>query len=501
MRFNPETLKGKRDRLDEVLRIPGLVERVVARHVRGAAKVTRIPRVWEPGGGASLFRVEAEGGTYFLKAKHQSVAVESRLECEAAFSATPSLRNEHEFLRELAGPAVPAVRFYEEAESFCFLAVEWLDPFDAGLDRLDPPGILAVWERIEGDVRDLFARGIVHTDVHEHNLRFRGERPVLCDFEEARRLVQDVPFERSLDYEGRNRYGDVGRFPDGKGAIEGFTCLVRLRRVLQERARRCLPEWLGGLKFDCECPYNLDPLQAPDDRIYQSVSCGGLVLPGQRGPGDRRFSLLEYVLLKAAVRGGPVTHLDVGCNLGTFCVRAASLPFVERSVGVDAHEDYVRAARVLAFLSDAGRASFHRRTCGVDRIAGPLGPFDVISMLSVYHHVADRDAFLDDVAAGSPRFLLAEFAVQDRYYPDRGTVSAEIEHVRSRLGFADARVVAASPDYGRPLVLFARRRIARLDRVVGRLICSRFAWIARAALAVADRWVGSAGRRAGGGDA
>ena len=500
MRFNPDVLKRKKDRLDEVLRIPGLVERVVARHVRGEAKVTPIPRVWEPGGGASLFRVEAEGGVTFLKAKHESVTVESRLECEAAFSAAPSLRNEHEFLRELAGPAVPAVRFYEEAESFCFLAVEWLDPFDAGIERLDPPGVLAAWERIEGDVRDLFARGIVHTDVHEHNLRFRGERPVLCDFEEARRLVQDVPFEQSLDYEGRNRYGDVGRFPDGAGAIEGFTCLVRLRRVLQERARRRLPEWVRGLKFDCDCPYNLDPLQEPDERIYQSVDCGGLTFPGQRGPDDGRFFLLEYVLLKAAARGGPVAHLDVGCNLGTFCTRAASLPFVERSVGVDAHEEYVRAARALAFLSAAGRAAFDQCLCGVDRIAGRLGRFNVISMLSVYHHIADRDAFLDDLAACSPEFVLAEFAVQERYYPERGTVGAEIEHVRNRLRFADARVIATSSDYGRPLVLFARRRVTRFDRVAGRLIYSRFLWLARAALAVGVRCVGSARGRRGGRD-
>jgi tRNA A-37 threonylcarbamoyl transferase component Bud32 len=224
MLFDPESLQNKMHFLDAVTFMPGLADNVVARHLLRPFQVVRLPRVWEPGGGATLFRIDSTQGAFLLKVKHRTVWVESRLECEPDYIRKPSLENEYEFLRIMAGAWAPQVLFFDEQDAFQFLAVEWLESFDLAISKMAAPALLDVWEGIVDAVQKLYERGIVHTDIHEHNICFRNGRPVLCDFEEARYLRQEVPFEESLDFAGFNKYGNVGEFPLRIGVSPGATC-------------------------------------------------------------------------------------------------------------------------------------------------------------------------------------------------------------------------------------------------------------------------------------
>jgi len=244
MLFDPEAIENKRRFLDLALAKRDLVERVVARHMSGRFELATIPRVWEPGGGATLFRIKSSAGTCLLKVKHHDVWVESRLESESCYQRKPSLANEHDFLTRLDALGlcwVPKVIFWDEADSLQFLALEWLSPFSESAKNMAIDALLGSWRQLGAITRELFNLGIVHTDIHEHNLCHRDGTVVLIDFEEARLLQQALPYEQSLDVVGVNCYGNVGEFPGGGGAEDGLTCLARMRHVYQNLVRKRLP--------------------------------------------------------------------------------------------------------------------------------------------------------------------------------------------------------------------------------------------------------------------
>jgi len=490
MIFAHDIIEKKQHQLDSVLAFPDLIESVVAHHQKGPFTLVPIPRPWSPGGGSTLFRIETCNGHLFLKIKHREVLVESRLESEATFSPLSSLKNEAHFLEVLTSPDVPALCFYEEQDDYCFLATEWLEPFREGVAHLSLDQLMSSWRQLNNFCKQLFARGIVHTDLHEGNLCFRNGQLVVCDFEEARYLAQDLSFERSLDVCGENAYGNVGSFPAETGVgPPGLTCLHRLKGVFFSLIRNKLRTHLTECNFDQECPFNLDALQQPDDRIYQSIDLAGVRIAGHRPGKDLRKGILNYFLLRAALRlGRPVRHHDLGCNIGMFCLSAASSPWVASSLGLEAFVPYVVAARALMFLSSRECCEFQEFICGRDRLSAVADgqPADLCTMLSVYHHVAARDAFLDDLAGCRPKWLLAEFADQARYYPQRGSLPGEIEYIRSRLGYRLAETIMLSPDYRRPLVFFSDRPLSILDRGLLKLLklgggARLFDWLIRKA--------------------
>lgn len=477
MIFSSHIIDLKTVYLDGINSHPDLLERVVTDNLQGPVTYTPLKRYWEPGGGASLFLVSATDLTCFLKVKHRSITVESRLESETNFIPLPSLTNEAQMLTQIGSPHVPKIIFHEERGEYSFLALEYLKPFDAAVSAMDAAGLLAAWETLETFVRQLHAGGIAHTDLHEGNICFRGDEIVVCDFEEARMLRQDLPFEESLDFCGCNRYGNVGEFPaeTGKG-ISGLTCLIRLREVFCELIRQRLQAFLTECRFDQSCPFNLDELQEEDLRIYQSVNIGGITVTGQRPMRDTRKNILRYFLYRQWQKAGrDIRYLDLGCNLGTFNFLAAEQSFVTESVGLEAFSRYIDAANCLRFLTDARKVRFRQFVCGetsFDEI-GYTGT-DLCTMFSVYHHIAARAQFLAAVARYRPGVLLAEFATQERYYPERGSVEAEIEFVRGQLGYRHAVILQNSPDYGRPVVLFADEYPSFIDRVFMFLSRSRF---------------------------
>jgi hypothetical protein len=471
MLFFKEALDNKMNHLDGILSRPELLVEVVKDHLGPMWEFSRINRFWEPGGGSTLFRLSDGTKNCLLKVKHHSVFVESRLESESDFMRVPSLRNEHDFLQKLLSDLTPLVVFYDERDEYCFLALEWLETFSIAVERLAADELMMAWDRLESFVRSLYQQGIVHTDIHEGNICFSGNSPVLCDFEETRYLLQDVAFEDSLDYQGKNRFGNVGDFPasTGKG-IGGLTCLDRLRKVFRKEILAKLPAFLESCNFDGGCPFNLDELQEEDRRVYQSIAVGDIRVSGQRPEYDTRKEVLRYFLRRLSRRFGPVSHLDIGSNMGMFCFCAAELPFVQLSTGLEAFSTYVVAADLLKFLIDTRKVRFRKFVCGKNALDDIDGRVDFCTMLSVYHHIADKDRFLDDLVRKRPHAVLAELATQERYYPERGDVWREIQYIKERLRVPFAHHIMFSRDYHRPMVLFSHDSLSLYDRIMLRLL-------------------------------
>jgi SAM-dependent methyltransferase len=215
-----------------------------------------------------------------------------------------------------------------------------------------------------------------------------------------------------------------------------------------------LPALLAECRFDDGCPFNRDELQESDPRVYQSIAMPGLRVRGQRPLHDPRLPVVEAVL-NVAARDGKIRFLDIGTNLGRFCFMAAALPFVESAVGLEAFAPYVRCANVLRFLAGNDKARFETFICGEQDLTKLVPRVDFVIMLSVYHHVANKQALLREFRQLGVRYLVAEFATQDRYYPERGNTAKELDYVQATTGLDHRFVIGRSRDYKRPLVLFS----------------------------------------------
>ncbi|MBI3769877.1 MAG: glycosyltransferase [Deltaproteobacteria bacterium] len=461
MQFNPIALENKQRHLDAILADPARLTRVVRALVADVAcELTPLARPWEPGGGATLFKVTTPSTTYFLKVKHLAVTVESKLEVEPAFSSEPSLRNEHRFLVRLAGlPLVPAVHGYVEDGDHAFLLLEWLTPFDAVVPMLGPAAFTEVFAHVEAAVHALYERGIVHTDLHEKNILFRGETAVLADFEEARDLRQAEPFAQSLDAVGKTAYGDVGEMPAGEDRVAGFTCLARLRAVFVDLVRARLEPLIKSCNFDSSCPFLTALDHGKDERVYQSIQIPGLAIAGQRPVDDPRIPIIARVAARLFDR--PYTHLDIGSNVGMFNVAMARQPHVRRSIGVEAFDKYVELSKALAFLAGIEKVAFHCAVCGEDSLAARLAGehVDFVTIYSMYHHIRNKERFLADLAALAPTYVMLEMASQPECYDGRSW-QAEIEGISRGLGMPFGQVLGQSADYQRPIVLLSKVPIA-----------------------------------------
>jgi hypothetical protein len=222
----------------------------------------------------------------------------------------------------------------------------------------------------------------------------------------------------------------------------------------------------------------LDALQEEDSRVYQSIDVAGLTIAGQRPLRDTRMNVLRYFLFREwQRRGRAIRHIDLGSNLGSFCFVAVGCSCVDESIGLEAFDSYVDAAEALCFLGGFNNVSFRRFVCGEASLSDVGGAdSDVCTMFSVYHHIADRDTFLEDLSCHKPAILLTEFAVQERYFPERGNVVAEIEYIKFKLGYCYAQILLHSQDYKRPIVLFSDEKITWLDRIFMKL--SNSMWFA-----------------------
>lgn len=461
MQFNPLALENKQRYLDAILADRARLMRVVCALVAGApCEITPLARPWEPGGGATLFRVTTATMTYFLKVKHLAVTVESKLEAEPAFSSEPSLRHEHRFLVRLAGlPFVPAVHGYVEDGDHAFLLLEWLTSFNAAVPAFGPVALTDVFAHVQAALHALYERGIVHTDLHEKNLLFRSETPVLVDFEEARDLPQAEPFAQSLDVIGKTAYGDVGEMPAGEGCTAGLTCLARLRAVFVDLVTARLEPLIKSCNFDSSCPFLLTLDHGKDERVYQSIQIPGLAMEGQRPVDDPRIPVIAGVAARLFDRS--YTHLDIGSNVGMFNIALARQPRVRRSIGVEAFDKYVELSKALAFVAGVENVAFHCAVCGEDSLAERLAGehVDLVTIYSTYHHIRNKERFLADLTALAPAYVMLEMASQPECYDGR-TWQAEVGAMSRGLGMPFWQVLGQSADYQRPVVLLSKVPIA-----------------------------------------
>ncbi len=455
MQFNEIALAHKHEFLDSILGREDLLRQVLAAFSDDQPyEYSLLKRPWEPGGGSSLFSLSVGAQRSFLKVKRCEVLVESKLEGEEDFSNIPSLRNEFEFLQRVKdlSPNTPQLFEYVELEGYGFLFLEHLSPFSQVVSSLDASQLLSVYRQIEETARRLFAMGIVHTDIHEENIAFRDKTPVLIDFEEARFLAQDVPFEQSLDVIGQNGWGNVGEMPTREGTLQGPTCLSRLKRVIQELMLPKLQALVNECNFDSACPYLKALDHGEDERIYQSIKLPGFQVAGQRPLEDRRIDLIAETARQ--LFGRRFTHLDIGSNIGIFNLELDKRGLVDRSIGVEAYERYVSLAKVLAFLNGCSRAEFLHAECGVDSLSELLegASLDLVTIYSVFHHIPNREAFLQDLRRLAPSHLMLEMAVQPECYDGRSWED-EVARICQLMGMRQARVLAFSEDYQRPIVL------------------------------------------------
>jgi tetratricopeptide (TPR) repeat protein/predicted Ser/Thr protein kinase len=457
MQYNETSIAAKIAHLDAILARTDLLWDVI-REFAGDGVETGcqiVKRVWEPAGGATLFEVRFGNREAFLKVKHTAVTVESKMEGEPQFIATPSLRNEFEFLRKLQDVSqnVPRVLGYFEKGGFSFLFTEKLISYRAGIAALSAREVLTAYRQIESTLRSLHERNIVHTDIHENNLMFRDKTPVLIDFEEARFLEQDVPFEKSLDATGECKWGTVGLMPEGYGFAAGYTCLNRLKREFAELMKTKLPDLIKECNFDSSCDFFTTLDHGQDDRIYQSINLPGITVTGQRPLEDSRIQLVAKVCDKFF--DAPVTHLDIGSNLGRFNLELSRFPKVRRSIGIEAYDKYVDLSNVLAFLDDSPKVEFFCAECGKDSLYEILQGrrVEFITMYSVYHHITNREQFLKDLARLNPLYVMIEAAVQEECYGRDW--KDEVIYICTQLSMRHAYVIEFSKDYQRPIVLLS----------------------------------------------
>ncbi len=465
MLFNQTVLDNKTTYLDCILKSEALLRKILkdfSEPSGGEYEYEPVKRPWDPGGGSTLFAIRMGSQRFFLKVKSCKVLVESKLEKEDSFSDIPSLRNEYLWLQRVKdlSPNTPKFFRYAEEDGFAFLLLEHLSPFKNVVERLNAKELLEVYEQIEGTTRKLHEMGVVHTDIHENNIMFRGTIPVLVDFEEARTLCQQVPFEKSLDVAGENAWGNVGRMPQEDGAVPGYTCLNRLKKIFQHLMLPRLDELASQCNFDCSCPFLNALDHGQDERVYQSINVPGYSIEGQRPLCDKRIEFLIKVADRLFQK--PFTHLDIGSNLGRFNIEISKCNKVKKSIGVEGYEKYVDLARILAFLSDCSKARFVRTECGRESLSGLLGEedIDLVTVYSVYHHIVNKKAFIEDLALLEPSCVIFEMATQKECYGGKSW-QEEIRLICRQMKMPYHYVLTQSADYNRPVVLLSRTDVSR----------------------------------------
>lgn len=471
MQYYDIAIKNKKKYIDSISESSPIIKEILNKHIQENYNILQIKREWAPGGGSSLFMVTIEGKKIFLKVMSLEIPVESKLEGETEFITTPSIKNEYNFItkikRDLKLDNVPDIIFYEEYKNFGFLATEWLAPFEDSIVSMSVPEIINTYDQIYKFIKALFSNGIVHTDIHENNIRFRGKVPVIIDYGETRFFKQDLSFEESLDYKGKNKYGNTGKIPIVKdNDIEGYTCLERLKKVFKRYLEIKLIEFSKECNFDNSCPFNRDICQQPDEKIYQSVNLDSLKIVGQRPINDERVGLVKRICKIFTLRYGKLVYIDIGSNLGNFCFDIAKLKYVTRCIGIEAFENYIIFANSLKFIMDEDKVVFSRFICGKEGIANSIknnvNQYVVMSLMSVYHHIEDKEFFLSDLNQSPPVGMIIEFATQERYYPERKTWENESLYIQNKLHYRYSNIILRSQDYDRPIVVFTSDTIIYL---------------------------------------
>ena len=300
MQFNQAALDAKMQHLDEIKKQPELLSRVLYRNLKCNYKLVEQTRVWT-GGGGTPYIIETDQGKIFLKVKHKEVTVESKLEEECDFINEPCLEHEKHMVEKAKayGVRTPQIVFFDEEKEFQFLATEFIsESLEEALEQAPLDEVLILWNSLMENVRLLFEAGIVHSDIHELNIRVKDKKAVLLDFEEARELKQDCKFEKSLDYVGKSSSSSLGEFPlayrqeyDVK-----LNSLLRMRQVFRKYVIPKVSEYIKECNYDSSNGICIAIDHGHSELTYQSISTKWLTVKGQREQNDNRPKLIWSIM-------------------------------------------------------------------------------------------------------------------------------------------------------------------------------------------------------------
>ncbi len=461
MQFNQTALDAKMFHLDEIKKHPEILERVLKKNIKSKYEITESRRIWV-GGGATSYKIITDQGDFFLKIKHKEVTVESKLEEESCFIADSCIKHERDMLEKArrAGVRVPDIVFYEEESDFQFLATEYISQsFDEAINKCTVEELLNAWIDLENNVRALFEANIVHSDIHEFNIRIHEKQMVLIDFEEARVIQQNCQFEDSLDYSGKNEVSCLGTFPlaEEQDYTVKYNSLDRMKQVFKKCLVPKLVEYLKECNYDSANGICTALDHGKSDLTYQSIHNKYLKVDGQREEKDIR-PLLIWKLLKVLHYDTQCTYIDVGSNNGLFGREISTRTDGKvRCIGLEGFHKFNILANALAFLEDCKSVEYYDFICGEDDLNSlKIDNKCFMSICSVWHHIQNKDALIKQIKESRIDYILFELPVQEECYGGHSW-SEEINKIMLSLEFEDEVIMGESHDYHRPLILLSKK--------------------------------------------
>lgn len=478
MEFNKMALNNKDKYLDQILYKNDILERVLNRQTAGKWRAENIPRVWEPGGGSTLYKFWIDDKPYFLKVKHSSVTVESKLEEEADYIHKSSLENEYDVIKELNGRYCPDIAFFDKEEEFDFLAFEYV-PYSL-TDQLSDSSIeemLNMWRKLEQAVNGLFEKGFIHCDLHENNIRVRADGSiVIIDYEESRKLTQNYSFKKSLDYIGYNSISVLGEFPLSvkQQYHNHYNCMLRLKELWKEYILKNISGLLKKCNYDSGNGICNTLDHGKSEFIYQSIDTKYLRVKGQRGIFDCRLGILN-IITDMLFGNNSFTFIDVGSNNGNFCRNVTEhTDNRARCIGLEGFHEFNVLAKTIAFLEDKDDIEFYDFLCGKDSLEHlNIEKNSFMSICSVYHHIIDKEVFLRQIKLENIDYILFELAVQPECYSGKSWRD-ELAYIMESLQFSANMLLGYSKDYHRPLVLISRNKLESKTAKKIKIECEKY---------------------------
>lgn len=461
MIFNEKVINDKKIYMDDILQNKNALIEYLNNKISGNYSLFELERPWKIGGGASLFRIKGDNIDAFLKVKRRDLYVESKLEEEKDFINESSLYHEYIMMKKASaiGVCVPDIIFYGHDDTYDYLAMKYIESslLDE-LKKIDIQESIALFNDIKDNVRKLYDNNIVHTDIHEYNIRCNNGHAVLIDFEECRFIEQNECFEKSLDYIGHNKYSNVGLYPyfDEEDYMCPYTCIERLKEVFKKELVNKIVNFLPKCNYDSSNGICNALDHGRSDKIYQSINNKYLAVGGQRNNDDR----IQYVeaVCRWALNGDRGNFIDVGSNNGLFCRDVAKCMNGIQSIGLEGTHNFNVLAEGIAFLEDVENVRYYDFICGEDslKLLNIKGR-NVVSICSVWHHIVNKDLFLEEIKGLDIAAVILEFAIQPELYKDWNWRS-ELERIKKTLGFNGEYFIAYSSDYERPMVVITKEK-------------------------------------------
>ena len=471
MIFSKEEVEKKNKFVSNPGSIQERVCHILEKKVEGDFNIEQI-KVACSGGGAILYRVQGTTIDALLKVKNKYMYVESKLEEEREFLHESALYHEYNMLLEAKedGISVPNVYFFDSDTEYDYLAVEYIQNSllqtlkDSTIDKT-----LALWNDLEENVKKLFLNGMVHTDIHEQNIRCTDGRIVLIDFEECRYLKQACEFNESLDYIGYNEISNVGLHSEYiyEDYSNPYTCLDRMKEVFKEYMTKKLMNFTSQCNYDSSNGICTALDHGRSDKIYQEINNQYIVVAGQRSFDDRIYYIQG--ICNKIFEKRKFNFVDIGSNNGLFC-RKMSIYYKDqcKCYGLEGTHNFNVLARGIAFLEDAKGITYEDFLCGVDDIEHlHIEGETIITICSVWHHITNKNMFLQQIKKINAQAIVFEMATQDDLYP-AGSWRAELNRIKKVLEFEGELLLTYSEDYARPIIVIVPKEIKQYEETAMR---------------------------------